>query len=86
MWEMTIFVKLVVVIVTKGILIFYPDDPLWDGEGCGQNSTCCSFNNPPWFSKQLSSPTTDDVEIRLCANQRRSDEDIDFEQIELYVQ
>ena len=48
--------------------IFYPDDPLWDGQGCGGNSTCCSFNNPPWFCKQLPQPTADDIELRLCAD------------------
>ena len=31
--------------------VFYPDDPLWDGQGCGSRSTCCEFNNPPWFRK-----------------------------------
>ena len=46
--------------------VFFSDDPLWDGEGCGATSTCCSFNNPPWFSKQLPSPTTDDIEMRVC--------------------
>ena len=66
--------------------IFYPDDPLWDGEGCGPLSTCCSLNYPPWFSKQLPSPTTDDIEMRLCAGSSRADEDITFEQVELYVQ
>ena len=64
---------------------FYPDDPLWDGEGCGPQNTCCSFNNPPWFMKELSSSTTDDIEMRLCADQSRSDEDITVEIIELYV-
>ena len=44
------------------------DDPLWDGQGCGGNSTCCSFNNPPWFCKQLPQPTTDDIELRLCSS------------------
>ena len=66
--------------------IFYPDHPLWDGEGCGPTSTCCSFNNPPWFSKQLLSPTTDDIEIRLCVDQHRVFEDITVEKVELYVQ
>ena len=66
--------------------IFYPDDPLWDGQGCGQNSTCCSFNCPPWFSKQLNSSTTDNIEMRLCTDQSRSNEDITFEQLVLYVQ
>ena len=46
---------------------FLPDDPLWDGQGCGGNSTCCSFNNPPWFCKRLAEPTTDDIELRLCS-------------------
>ena len=26
---------------------FHTDDPLWDGQGCGPSSTCCSFNTPP---------------------------------------
>ena len=26
---------------------FYADDPLWDGQGCGPTSTCCTFNDPP---------------------------------------
>jgi len=29
-------------------------DPLWDGQGCGPNSNCCTFNSPPWFNVQLS--------------------------------
>ena len=66
--------------------IFYPDHPLWDGDGCGPTSTCCSFNNPPWFSKQLPSPTTDDIEMRLCVDQPSSNEDVTVEKVELYVQ
>ena len=65
---------------------FYPNDPLWDGQGCGPLNTCCSFNSPPWFMKQLSTATTDDIEMRLCADSGRSDEDITFETVELYVQ
>ena len=65
---------------------FYPDDPLWDGQGCGQLNTCCSFNNPPWFMKQLPISTQDNIEMRLCADSPRSDEDIVFETLELYVQ
>lgn len=44
----------------------YPDDPLWDGEGCGPTSTCCEFNNPPWFCTTLPQPTSDDIEVRNC--------------------
>ena len=65
---------------------FYPNDPLWDGQGCGRLNTCCSFNNPPWFMKELPSPTKDGIGMRLCADQARTDEDIAFESIQLYVQ
>ena len=46
--------------------IFYGDDPLWDGAGCGPNNNCCDLNNPPWFRKQLPSTTTDNIEMRFC--------------------
>ena len=64
----------------------YSDDPLWDGAGCGRNSTCCSFNSPPWFMKQLPSSTSDDLELRVCRGQPRSDEDVSLKSVELYVQ
>ena len=47
--------------------VFYADDPLWDGQGCGPTSTCCTFNNPPWFCKQLPQSTSADLEVRLCS-------------------
>ena len=62
---------------------FYPDDPLWDGQGCIHGNPCCSSNNPPWFFKTLPTPTTDDVEIRLCMYPSYGI--IALEQIELYV-
>ena len=65
--------------------IFHTNDPLWDGKGCGRLNTCCSFNNPPWFMKNLPSSTSDDIEMRLCADQNRWDEDISFETVDLYV-
>ena len=43
-----------------GLCGFHPYDPLWDGQNCTSTSTCCSFNNPPYFTKQFPSPTTDD--------------------------
>ena len=59
-------------------------DPLWDGAGCGSDNTCCSFNNPPWFVKDLPSPTTDDVEMRLCRPVATGSTPIEL--VELYVQ
>ena len=61
----------------------YADDPLWDGQGCGPTSTCCSFNRPPWFCKQLPQPTTDDLELRMCGY---STGNTPFDQIEIYIQ
>ena len=65
---------------------FYGDNPLWDGAGCGGSSTCCSFNTPPWFMKQLSSSTSDDLELRVCRNEPRSNEDVGLKSVELYLQ
>ena len=64
-------------------IIFYPDDPLWDGQGCGGTSTCCSFNNPPWFCKQFPQPTTNDIELRVCGD--TDEEDTPLEMVEIYV-
>ena len=44
--------------------VFHPDDPLWDGDGCISTSTCCSLNNPLYFTKTLATLTTDDLELR----------------------
>ena len=66
--------------------VFHPDDPLWDGTGCAPTSTCCSFNNPPWFHKQLPSVTTDDIEMRVCRDESDQTEDIAISNVELYVQ
>ena len=65
---------------------FHPNNPLWDGQGCGSHSTCCTFNTPPWFFKTLSSPVTDNLELRICSDENRSNEDTPLEIIELYVQ
>ena len=62
-----------------------PSDPLWDGKGCGPASTCCSFNTPPWFVKDLPSPTTDDVEMRVC-QPTSGHGSTPIEIVELYVQ
>ena len=65
---------------------FWPNgDPLWDGQGCGPTSSCCAFNSPPWFNVQLSSPTTDDIEVRICSDQGIRNEDAPIQLIELYV-
>ena len=65
---------------------FHPNgDPLWDGQGCGPTSSCCTFNSPPWFNVQLSSPTTDGIEVRICGDDGIRDEDAPIQLMELYV-
>ena len=66
--------------------IFYSNgDPLWDGQGCGPTSSCCTFNSPPWFNVQLSPPTTDSIEVRICSNGGIGLDDTPIQLIELYV-
>ena len=66
--------------------ILYPDDVLWDGQNCTSTSTCCQFNNPPWFTKNLTNATTDDIELRICTDLPPRYDDVPLELIELYVQ
>ena len=64
-------------------IIFYPDDPLWDGQNCA-SSSCCEFNSPPYFTRTLPVPTSDDIELRICSF-RNSNSDNPIDQVELYV-
>jgi len=64
--------------------VFFPNDPLWDGDGC-VSSTCCELNNLPWFTKTLPSTTNDNIELRICLYDVISNENIHIEHlIELY--
>ncbi len=62
------------------------DDPLWDGDGCGSDNKCCDQTGLPWFYRTLPQTVGDDIEVRLCANQGISDEEIYLELVEIYVQ
>ena len=66
-----------------GTAIFYPDDPLWDGQNCV--SDCCQFNTPPYFTRTLPAPTSDDIELRICNLHSGNYGDIAIDQVELYV-
>ena len=68
----------------RGRHVLLPDgDPLWDGQGCGPTSSCCTFNSPPWFNVRLSSPTTDNIEVRICGFLGYEESPIQL--VELYV-
>ena len=64
----------------EGRSTYTSSDRLWDGQGCSVDSV----HNSAWFCKELSQPTTDDVEFRLCADESRDNEDVYI--VELYVQ
>ena len=71
-----------------GHSIFHKD-PLWDGEGCPQGNSCCTFSNPPYFTRQLPASTSDDIELQDCGYHRSiggsSAADTLIQLIELYV-
>ena len=62
---------------------FHSNDTLWDGRDCHSSSTCCSLHNPPYFTKTLNTPTTDDIELRMCIP--HSSTNVAVELVELYV-
>ena len=71
----------------------HSNDTLWDGEDCLPSSTCCSQHNPPYFTKQLPTPTTDDIEARICLSwlfhtlyHSLHNANLAVELVELYVQ
>ena len=67
---------------------FFPDDPLWDGEQCSHEGTCCTgTNTPPWFSVNLGSQTSDDIEVRICGDEdTKFNEDTPIQLLEIYIQ
>ena len=58
---------------------------LWDGVGCAA-STCCDFNNPPWFSVSFNTTYTQDIEVRICTDEKSSNEKVSLIELEVYVQ
>lgn len=62
---------------------------LWAGDCQGLSpavEACCNFNTPPFFTATLPSPTSANVDARLCRDEPRSNEDLLVEIIQLYVQ
>ena len=68
---------------------FFPNDPLWDGQQCNNEGTCCTgdgVNTPPWFSVALSNPTRNNIEVRICHNAGIYNEDTPISFLEIFVQ
>eukprot|EP00731_Ephydatia_muelleri_P013441 Em0007g751a len=65
--------------------VHYYNHIMWSGTDCPPYSTCCSFSTPPWFWRVLPNSTTDDIEVRQCANNVLMDENIDAIIVEVYI-
>ena len=62
------------------------DDPLWDGDGCGEGNSCCDQTGLPWFYRVLPQEVGDDIEVRVCCNEGQGNEDVYVDLLEIYVQ
>ena len=58
-------------------------DPLWDGAGC-VTDTAHSCDRHGWFHREIE-PTQDDIEVRWCSDQPRSNEDVYTDLLEIWV-
>ena len=67
-----------------GRKIFFEGDPVWDGQQC--EGECCTGKSAPWFHASLPKPTTDDIEIRICANEGTDNDDSPVQMFEIYIQ
>ena len=64
----------------------YEGDPLWDGQECSNyERDCCKAAGIPWFHKVLSSETTDNLELRVCADQGTSEGDVPVGYYEIFL-
>ena len=67
-------------------LKWHTSDPLWDGMQCGGDERpCCNPTGLPWFNKNLLTPLTADINVRLCVNEITTNENIGIERLELYI-
>ena len=59
------------------------EDPLWDGQGCASpGNQCC--NRYGWFHREIPA-TSDNIEVRWCADEDQSNEDVFTDQLEIWV-
>ena len=59
------------------------EDPLWDGQGCpNSGNQCC--NRYGWFHRQVQE-SSEYIELRICADQAYTNEDVPVDQFEIWV-
>ena len=63
----------------------YTNDKLWDGQQCKNEGGCCN-ESLPWFSVMLPNSVSDNIEVRICGNDRSDNSDTLVEQLDIYIQ
>ena len=68
----------------------FMSDQLWDGKDCQPDEYACCDNKlgqaeKPWFHKVLPGQTTEHLEIRICSDEDKSNEDVLVTAYDLYV-
>ena len=64
----------------------YTADPLWDKKGCSTiEQSCCQVTGLPWFHKTIQCPTSDYIEMRVCADEGTDNEDVPVNYYEIYI-
>ncbi|KAL5518279.1 hypothetical protein EMCRGX_G003983 [Ephydatia muelleri] len=67
--------------------VWYSSDVLWDGQQCGGNEgTCCSPPDLPWFCTTFPTPIAEDLEVRICTNEVLDNENVAIVSFEMYIQ
>ena len=65
---------------------YFTNNPLWDGLNCNLTSSCCDYNNPPYFINYLGETLkADGINASICIGEISVRPDIRVEQIELFV-
>ena len=59
------------------------EDPLWDGQQCF-SSTAQSCSRYGWFHREIA-PSQEDIEVRWCADEARSNEDFYTDLLEIWI-
>ena len=64
----------------------YYSDVLWDRQLCrNAEATCCNPSFLPWFCKTFPNPIIENLEVRICLDESRDNENVAIEFFELYI-
>ena len=64
----------------------FTDEPVWNGESCSNDNSCCSDPNMPWLYCLFPLTTSEHKEIRIFRDEAASNEDILVKELQLYMQ